>query len=63
MSVLITAGVATASPGRVSPSTADIAGADAGSGEDGKAWFRGGITYTITAGEDTILSAAGYTTV
>ena len=33
----------------------------AGSGDFGKALFRRGITYTITAGEETILVAAGYT--
>lgn len=60
--VLITSGVATPSPGRVGPQSSEIDAADAGSGENGKAWFRGGITYTITAGEDTILQAAGYTT-
>lgn len=60
-SVLITSGTATASPGRVSPSADDIANADSGSGEGGKAWFRGGITYTVTAAEQTILEAAGYT--
>ena len=60
-SVLITGGVATPSPGRVSPTAGDIAAADAGSGEGGKAWFRGGITYTVTSAEQTILEAAGYT--
>jgi hypothetical protein len=35
----------------------------AGSGDLGKALFRRGITYTITAGEQTILDDAGYTTV
>lgn len=60
-SVLITGGVATASPGRISPTAGDIAAADAGSGEGGKAWFRGGITYTVTSAEQTILEAAGYT--
>lgn len=34
----------------------------AGSGDFGKACFRRGRTYTITASEDTILTAAGYTT-
>jgi len=33
-----------------------------GSGDFGKALFRRGITYTITAGEDSILTGAGYTT-
>jgi len=60
-SVLITSGTATASPGRVSPSVDDINNADAGSGEGGQAWFRGGITYTVTAAEKVILVAAGYT--
>lgn len=60
--VLITGGVATASPGTISPESDAIAAADSGSGEGGKAWFRGGITYTITGTEDTILTAAGYTT-
>ena len=59
-SVLITDGTATAAPGRVSPTADDIAGADSGSGEGGKAWFRGGISYTITSAEETILTAAGY---
>jgi hypothetical protein len=34
--------------------------AKAGSGEQGLAVFRFGKTYTITAGEETILNAAGY---
>lgn len=59
-SVLITGGTATTAPGRVSPTADDIAGADAGSGEGGKAWFRGGISYTITSAEETILTDAGY---
>lgn len=61
--VLITGGVANATPGVQSPEADTIASADSGSGEGGKAWFRGGITYTITGTEDTILQAAGYTTV
>jgi len=60
--VLITSGVATTSPGRIAPTTDDIAGADAGSGDADLAYFRGGQEYTITAAEDTILKAAGYTT-
>ena len=36
--------------------------AKAGSGDHGKAVFRMGRTYTITAAEDTLLKAAGYTT-
>lgn len=59
--VLITSGAATASPGVASVTTQDIEDADSGSGEGGKAWFRGGLTYTVTAAEDTILTAAGYT--
>lgn len=34
--------------------------AKAGSGDFGKAIFRRGLTYTITAGEKTIIDAAGY---
>lgn len=37
-----------------------IAAADTGSGENGKAWFRGGISYTITSAEAGLLRAAGY---
>lgn len=42
--------------------TNGVTGAKDGSGDFGKAIFRRGKTYTITAGEDTLLSAAGYTT-
>ena len=59
-SVLITGGVATTAPGKISPTAGEIADADAGSGEGGKAWFRGGISYTITDAEETILCAAGF---
>ena len=45
----------------VDPDTVDLM--KAGSGDLGKALFRRGITYTITAGEQTILDDAGYTTV
>lgn len=38
----------------------DIALAKTGSGDFGKAIFRRGKTYTITAGEGTILTSAGY---
>lgn len=34
-----------------------------GSGDAGYALFRRGVTYTVTAGEQTILTAAGYTIV
>ena len=74
--VLIRSGAANASPGTVTPNsmtqitgnaevpnaTANYTAADDGSGEGGLAYFRGGIQYTITAAEDTILKAAGYTT-
>ncbi|WP_461521044.1 hypothetical protein [Porticoccus sp.] len=59
--VLITGGVATASPGSIAPDTDTIAAADSGSGEGGKAWFRGGITYNVNGTEDNILTSAGYT--
>ena len=58
---IITAGVANASPGYTNPSVDQMNGADAGSGEAGAAIFHGGTTYTVTSGEDTILTAAGYT--
>ncbi len=41
----------------------DIDLAKDGTGDFGKAIFRRGKTYTISASEDTILQAAGYTTV
>lgn len=41
----------------------DIDLAKTGSGDFGKAIFRRGKTYTITAGEGTILTNAGYTVV
>ena len=62
-SVLITGGVATTAPGKISPTAGEIADADTGSGEGGKAWFRGGIAYTVTSAEAVILAAAGYTIV
>lgn len=58
--VLIIEGVATPYPGLTTVSTGDIARADSGSGEGGKAWFRGGSLYDTTAAEDIILQAAGY---
>ena len=60
--VIITSGAANAAPGGVSLSTAAWAAADAGSGEGGKAIWRGGKQHTITDAEDVILRAAGYTT-
>jgi len=59
--VLITDGVASPSPGRISPSVTDMAGADTGSGDDGRGVFSRGATYTVTDAEDTILTTAGYT--
>jgi hypothetical protein len=59
--VVITSGAANASPGYATPSVDQLRNADTGSGEAGKAIFHGGQTYTVTAGEDTILTAAGYT--
>ena len=73
--VIIRSGVANASPGSISPDSmtqitgnaevtnavTSYAAADSGSGDDGRAVFRGGATYTVTAGEETILLAAGYT--
>ena len=59
--VIITGGVANASPGFETPSVAQMNDADVGSGTAGKAIFHGGQTYTVTSGEDTILTAAGYT--
>ena len=72
--VIITDGVATASPGMVHPDNHDIVGnadvpnavasytgADSGSGNAGLAVFTGGHTYTVTSAEVTILEAAGYT--
>jgi hypothetical protein len=59
--VIITSGVANASPGYATATVDQFNNADAGSGENGLAVFRGGVTYTVTAGEDTILTAAGYT--
>lgn len=60
-SVLITGGTVSTYPGVVSPSTDDIAAADSGSGEGGKAAFLGGHVYTVTSSEQTALEAAGYT--
>jgi hypothetical protein len=61
--VIISGGVAipTATEGARTLTAAEIAGADAGSGEGGKAVFRGRLTHPVTAGEATILTTAGYT--
>jgi hypothetical protein len=40
--------------------TAGANNIDAGSGDNGLALFRRGKTYTITAGEQTLIDAAGY---
>lgn len=61
-SVLITGGTATTFPGKQGVTQDEIDAADSGSGFGGKAAFIGGREYTITAGEKTILDAAGYTT-
>jgi hypothetical protein len=61
--VIITSGVAAplAAEGPRTFTPDDHIAADTGSGEAGQAVFRGAHTYTVTAGEDTILTAAGYT--
>ncbi len=59
--IIIAAGAANASPGHATPSVDQLNAADSGSGEAGKGIFYGGYSYTVTSGEDTILSAAGYT--
>ena len=53
--VLIESGVATPYPGMLAPTPDRIRAADA--------YFRGGCTHTVTAGEQTILQTAGYTVV
>lgn len=61
-SVFIEGGVATTFPGRIGYTMADVNSADAGSGYGGRAAFVGGFVWDeITAGEQTILEAAGYT--
>lgn len=58
-SVLITGGVAQIVN---APTPAQIQAADDGSGEGGKAFFRGGTAEVeVTAGEKTALEAAGFT--
>lgn len=57
--VLITGGVAAFAS---APTPQDIAAADDGSGEGGKAFFRGGTkAVTVTAAEKTALEALGLT--
>ena len=58
--VIIASGVATPTPGENAPTLSQLAVADAGSGRNGRAIFVGGVAYTVTAGEKTILEAAGY---
>ena len=58
--VLITDGVATPLPGRTVPTVDELAAADAGSGDGGKAVFSNGVTYTVTDAEADILCTAGY---
>lgn len=52
-SVLIEGGVATPYPGLRAPRPDRVAAADA--------FFKGGSTYEVTGGEQTILTTAGYT--
>ena len=61
--VIISGGVAipTASEGARTLTPAEIAGADAGTGEGGKAVFRGRLSHEVSMSEATILSNAGYT--
>lgn len=59
--VLITDSTVSTYPGVKSLDTDDIEAANAGSGEGGKAYFRGGTTYTVTDAEAALLYAAGYT--
>jgi hypothetical protein len=59
-SVIITGGAASDAPGQIGPTTEEILAADAGSGDEGRAVFQGGRSYTITGTEETILTAAGY---
>lgn len=60
--VITTGGVASATPGVIAPETDTLAAADSGSGEGGKAWYRGGITYSVNGTESLHLTTAGYTT-
>lgn len=60
LTVVITDGVA--SPlGRQGLTVAEISGADSGSGEGGKAVFKGPNSYQVTFEEKAVLEAAGYT--
>ena len=62
--VVIASGVVTSLPGAtglVDPDQLSSV-ADAGSGDDDLAIFTGGRSYTINGTEDTLLTAAGYTT-
>ena len=59
--VIITGGVATPYPGVAVPRSSTMEAADAGSGDNGKAVFRNGVSYTVTDAERTALRAAGYT--
>ena len=59
--IIITGGVATPSPGNATATADEYANADVGSGQDGKAiWHSQPDAYTVTAGEGTILTTAGY---
>ena len=60
--IIITAGVASPSPGRVYPSTDEIDAADdSTSTAGGKAiWYATNETQTVTSAEGTIFTTAGY---
>lgn len=59
--IIITGGVATPSPGAATATVDQYANADAGSGQNGQAiWHSTDVAQTVTAGEGTILTTAGY---
>lgn len=61
--VIIASGtvIPTAAEGRRIFTVDELAAADAGSGEEGKAIFRGKMQHDVTSEEGTLLDAAGYT--
>lgn len=62
-SVIIVSGVVipTAAEGTRTLTAAELASADVGTGENGKAIFRGKLTHEVSTAEGVLLSAAGYT--
>lgn len=59
--IIITGGVATPSPGLAQATTEQYAAADTGSGQDGKAiWHSTNRAQTVSSGEGSILTTAGY---